>query len=60
MHPTGRGNQKQKGQIIEEVWLINAVGTETLQEQTNTLLEYDTISSFIRETVYVSESDNST
>lgn len=30
MHPTGRGNQKQKGQIIEEVWLINAVGTETL------------------------------
>lgn len=37
MHPTGEGeNLKQKGQIIEEVLLINAVGSETLQEQTNT------------------------
>lgn len=34
--PRGEGDLKQKGQIIEEVWLINAVGSETLQEQTNT------------------------
>lgn len=40
---------------MEEVWLIDAVGTKTPREQTNTLPEYDRKSGFIWETVYVVE-----
>ena len=44
----------QKRKIIEEVWLINAVGTETEAEEAeeHALPENDTISSFIRKTIY--------
>lgn len=45
---------KKKRKIIEEVWLINAVGTETAAEgaEEHALPENDTISSFIRKTIY--------
>ena len=46
--------KKKKRKIIEEVWLINAVGTETeAQGAEHALPEHDTISSFIRKTMYV-------
>lgn len=41
--------KKKRRKMIEEVWLIKAVRTETLQEpKEHVLSEYDTITSFIR------------